>query len=406
LYGTTGADVFDGKGGNDYEQGNGGNDTFIFNAGYGQLRISEQDFNPAADNILRLGTGIAPASVVVSADGDGNLFLTLGGNGDRIQLDGMFASAVRGVQSVQFADGTVWTRQQMIAMEMTGSWGNDVVHGTTGADVIDGKGGNDYEQGNGGNDTFIFNAGYGQLRINEQDWNPAAHNVLQLGAGIAPGSVAASSDGNGNLILNIGSNGDRIEIDGMLSNAVYGVQALDFADGTVWTRAQVFKLATTAPSSGGTITGTAGDDLLDGKDGTDRIAGGGGYDTYFFRRGYGPLAIDNSTPGGTAASGELDFGSGITDQNLWFNRSGSDLVASLMGTSNAVTIDGWFGSNPSAELSAIKTVDGLRLDTQVAQLVAAMATYSAGNTGFDVTQVSQIPTDSNLQTAIAAAWHH
>ncbi|MBV9634483.1 MAG: hypothetical protein JOZ40_07610 [Methylobacteriaceae bacterium] len=406
LYGTTGADVFDGKGGNDYEQGNGGNDTFIFNAGYGQLRISEQDFNPAADNILRLGTGIVPASVVVSADGDGNLFLTLGGNGDRIQLDGMFASAVRGVQSVQFADGTLWTRQQMIAMEMTGSSGNDVLYGTTGADVIDGKGGNDYEQGNGGNDTFIFNAGYGQLRINEQDWNPAAHNVLQLGAGIAPGSVAASSDGNGNLILNIGSNGDRIEIDGMLANAVYGIQAIDFADGTAWTRAQVFNLATTVTSADHTITGTAGDDLLDGKGGTDRIAGGGGYDTYFFRRGYGPLAIDNSTPGGTAASGELDFGSGITDQNLWFNRSGSDLVASLMGTSNAVTIDGWFGSNPSAELSAIKTVDGLRLDTQVAQLVAAMATYSAGNTGFDVTQVSQIPTDSNLQTAIAAAWHH
>ncbi|MBV9701212.1 MAG: cadherin-like domain-containing protein, partial [Methylobacteriaceae bacterium] len=249
LYGTTGADVFDGKGGNDYEQGNGGNDTFIFNAGYGQLRISEQDFNPAADNILRLGTGIVPASVVVSADGDGNLFLTLGGNGDRIQLDGMFASAVRGVQSVQFADGTLWTRQQMIAMEMTGSSGNDVLYGTTGADVIDGKGGNDYEQGNGGNDTFIFNAGYGQLRINEQDWNPAAHNVLQLGAGIAPGSVAASSDGNGNLILNIGSNGDRIEIDGMLANAVYGIQAIDFADGTVWTRAQVFNLAATATSA-------------------------------------------------------------------------------------------------------------------------------------------------------------
>jgi hypothetical protein len=34
-----------------------------------------------------------------------------------------------------------------------------------------------------------------------------------------------------------------------------------------------------------------------------------------------------------------------------------------------------------------------------------MATYSAAHPGFDPTQVSQHPTDTALQNAVAAAWH-
>jgi hypothetical protein len=41
----------------------------------------------------------------------------------------------------------------------------------------------------------------------------------------------------------------------------------------------------------------------------------------------------------------------------------------------------------------------------VAQLVQAMATYSAGNPGFDPTSVAQAPNDAGLQTTIAASWH-
>jgi hypothetical protein len=35
-----------------------------------------------------------------------------------------------------------------------------------------------------------------------------------------------------------------------------------------------------------------------------------------------------------------------------------------------------------------------------------MATYSANNPGFNPATATQMPTDSNLQSAIAAAWHH
>ena len=52
------------------------------------------------------------------------------------------------------------------------------------------------------------------------------------------------------------------------------------------------------------------------------------------------------------------------------------------------------------------TAGGLKLDTQVSQLVQAMATYAATHSGFDPTAVAQAPADPTLQNAIAAAWHH
>jgi hypothetical protein len=70
-----------------------------------------------------------------------------------------------------------------------------------------------------------------------------------------------------------------------------------------------------------------------------------------------------------------------------------------------VAAGNWFGSNPAASLAEITAGNGLRLDSSVLQLVQAMATYSANNPGFDPATVTQAPTDSSLQTAIAGAWH-
>jgi hypothetical protein len=71
-----------------------------------------------------------------------------------------------------------------------------------------------------------------------------------------------------------------------------------------------------------------------------------------------------------------------------------------------VTLDGWFGSNASAKVSEIQTSDGMQLDSQLSSLVSAMATFVSNNPGFDPVTATQMPTDSTLQSAVAAAWHH
>ena len=170
-----------------------------------------------------------------------NLILTDGTIGDQITLDAALSSNAWGVQTVQFDDGSSWTRQQLLQMEMTGTPGNETLWGTSGADIIDGKGGNDVAYGGGGGDTFIFNAGYGKLEISESDSSSNPHNVLKLG-GISASSVTVRSTGN-NLILTDGTVGDQITLDAALSSNAWGVQTVQFDDGSTWTRQQMLAMA-------------------------------------------------------------------------------------------------------------------------------------------------------------------
>lgn len=109
--------------------------------------------------------------------------------------------------------------------------------------------------------------------------------------------------------------------------------------------------------------------------------------------------------GVTTAGGEVDFGAGITDQHLWFLRSGNDLQVDLMGTTDHMTISGWYADNARQQVQSFDTADGMKLDTQVVQLVSAMAAYSSTHPGFDPTQATQVPDDRTLQATVAAAWH-
>ena len=424
LYGTTGADTLDGKGApsgsQDYEQGNGGSDTFVYNQGYGALEINEDAGYNDTSAVLQLGAGITRAQLTATSNASGNLTLFDGTTGDQVTIDKMmnvtyYGHAEYGAAQILFADGSTLTSQQLRTLATTGTAGADSLYGGGGAEIFDGKGApagsQDYEQGNGGNDTFVYNQGYGQLEINEDAksyTNSSA--VLQLGPGVTPAQVTASADGSGNFILTDGINGDQIKIDGMMnlssgSYSEFGVAQLQFADGTSWAQSQLAFLASTGTSGPDTINGTSGNDIIDGRGGTDMVSGNGGYDTYMFRQGYGALTIDNSVAGGTTPQGEIDFGRGITEQNLWFVQSGNNLLADVLGSQDVVNIRGWFSSDPTAQLAEIKAFDGMKLDSQVPQLVSAMASYQASNPGFDPTTAASMPNDPTLRAALASAWH-
>ncbi|HEY7580690.1 MAG TPA: hypothetical protein VH855_24120, partial [Acetobacteraceae bacterium] len=121
---------------------------------------------------------------------------------------------------------------------------------------------------------------------------------------------------------------------------------------------------------------------------------------------YGTLTIDNEVAGGTAASGQLDLAPGLDQTDLWFSQSGNNLLIDVLGSQSTITVQDWSGANPSAILAFIKGGDGFRIDTQIDQLVGAMATYSADNPGFSPATATQMPTDPTLQNALQSAWHH
>jgi hypothetical protein len=137
--------------------------------------------------------------------------------------------------------------------------------------------------------------------------------------------------------------------------------------------------------------------------GGNQSNGGNGNNAYLASAAAGQAIIFPNEASGT--NNELDFTSAITVQNLWFIQSGNDLKIDLLGTSTSVAVKGWFSSS-SNQLQEI-TAGGMKLDSQVSQLVQAMATYSANNSGFDPTNSNMpvVPNDASLQNSVAAAWH-
>jgi hypothetical protein len=85
--------------------------------------------------------------------------------------------------------------------------------------------------------------------------------------------------------------------------------------------------------------------------------------------------------------------------------SNGSLVIEVIGTKEMAIVEGWFGANPSAQLGEI-AAGGLKLDSQVDQLLSAIASFSAAHPGFDPTAPgAAMPNDPTPQCALAAAWH-
>ena len=81
------------------------------------------------------------------------------------------------------------------------------------------------------------------------------------------------------------------------------------------------------------LTGGPSDNRFDvsGWLGLATLTGGGGNDTYVFNRGDGQDQIVNGATS-QAPRGELDFGAGINDQQLWFQQNANDLTIEVMGS--------------------------------------------------------------------------
>jgi hypothetical protein len=416
IYGPpNGSSVFDGKGApsgsQDKDIASGVGDTFIFDAGYGHLEVSEGNGGSNLNNVLQFGPGITASQITVTEDSTNDIYVTDGVTGDQVKLDNEMTNNIYGVQQVLFADGTSLSRAQLIALAIAGTTGANTIYGPpNGSSVFDGKGApsgsQDKDISSGVGDTFIFDAGYGHLEVSEGNGGSNLNNVLQFGPGITASQITVTEDSSNSIYITDGVTGDQVKLDNEMTNNIYGVQQVLFADGTSLDKSQLQALETTGTTGADILYGAAGTDRFDGKGApsgsSDTEIGKGGDDTYVFNRGYGQLNINNVA--GTAAHGQLDFGPGLTEQDLWFVHSGNNLVIDRLGSSDSVTIQGWFTGTGST-LSEIVSSDGLKLDSQLSQLVSAMATYASANIGFNPLTATQMPTDSTLQNTIAASWH-
>ena len=317
-------------------------DTYVFNLGDGadtliEYGTADTDLHADSSDVVQFGPGILAADVSRSRAGD-DLVLSIGVNGtDRLTIQGWFATSTSRIEQFIFADGTIWSIADLLAMPLvvTGTEGNDALPGSDGLDDLDGLAGNDtlyasegddtlsggagddhltdgignnllqggdgndWVQGHGtlsggaGNDTlvasdtffensgdtYLFNLGDGADTIVE--WGTAdtaqhagSTDTVQFGPGIVPADITRYRRGD-DLVLSIGAGGtDQLTLRGWFADNSNRIEQFIFADETVWTIADLLGMPLV-------LTGTAGNDTLPGSDGLDDLDGLGGDDTLY-----------------------------------------------------------------------------------------------------------------------------
>ncbi|MEM0929729.1 MAG: calcium-binding protein, partial [Pseudomonadota bacterium] len=388
IVGTFENDEIDGLEGNDILRGGDGADLYHFGIGYGQDRIEETVTNANlsdSDQII-LGDGLVASDLSFTRNGD-DLVIGINGHPDTLTIAGQFDNYVgatnRDIERLQFSDGSAITKEEIQALLTVGSAADDTVLGFHTSDTIIGGAGNDSLYGYDGSDTYIFNLGDGQDTIYEsvEFANISDNDRIVFGVGIAPEDITLSRSGNA-LTLSVDGTSDSITVNGQFAFASWfswhDVEFFEFADGTVWTKADVSGFLTGGTAGDDTILGTFQNDELDGGAGNDILRGGDGADIYYFDIGYGQDRIEETiTNANLSDYDQVVFGDGIAASDLTFARDGDNLTIGITGYSDTFTIAGQFDNYigyTNRDIERLQFSDGSVMTKEEIQAVLTIGT--------------------------------
>ncbi|WP_462386740.1 putative Ig domain-containing protein [Acidovorax sp. Q11] len=163
-------DLLQGNGGDDTLIGGAGDDRYVFGAYDGKDSITEGE-GQGVDQLV-FAAGVLPTQVVLirtreAAAGNTTppekLVVRVVDGNTEVWVSGFFEGQNQsGIESIKFANGTVWDRTYILANVTGGSGAVDTFTGTTGNDqyTIDNAADKIVEQINGGNDTALSSVSY------------------------------------------------------------------------------------------------------------------------------------------------------------------------------------------------------------------------------------------------------
>lgn len=381
LFGQAGNDRLIGGPGNDTLSGGAGNDVFEFGLGGGVDTVDALDHGLGRLDVIELGAGITPASISLRRErvGSDDLVLQINAS-ESLRIKSFFALdeglGATGVQQLRFADGSVWSTQELRVRALLGGAGPDQLLGYASDDLLVGRGGDDKLDGGTGSDVYLYAAGDGHDTIEAYDLSAGRIDTLRLGVGITaadltmrrvPGntpivrlnqtvaddllielSAAAGGgsvrvrqffheDGQGGYRLDriaFDSGSAAIEHAAILAAVRQGTPFDDLIHGTGG--------ADILSGLGGNdaIFGEAGDDTLTGGSGNDALDGGAGNDSYHFAAGFGSDTINANDPGvGKIDSAVFD---GLSRAQVSFSRNATDLFVTVTATGDRLRVAGAF----------------------------------------------------------------
>jgi len=259
---------------------------------------------------------------------------------------------------------------------LMGGTGNDYFQGGAGNDTLIGGSGNEEQYGGGGSDVYVYAVGDGMDSIREYpstETAPTDVDILRFAPGVNPSDITLTRSVY-DLLVTHPSSGGRVTVHNHFypatSQGDYAIERIEFADGAVWDATTIAQMLLTATPGADTLYGSEGGDAINGLDGDDSIygmggndtlagnvgndflAGGYGADTYLFNLGDGRDSINGSAVfGHNDIPDTLQFGAGITPGNVALSQSGENLVLTVNGTSDEVTIVSYFLNWPNETIT-------------------------------------------------------
>ena len=374
LKGGNGNDTLVGGKGNDTLDGGYDDDTYIWNWGDGFDTISDyQDSNTISRNDkIKLGEGISFDDLSFERS-DNDLYVYI--KNDKAQgfkLNNQFSNADYGIEYIEFADGSTCNLKQMgftfnqtdkdDNMSATGyddiiygnggddtidaGSGNDVIYSGCGNDTLKGGNGNDTLVGGKGNDTldggydddtYIWNWGDGFDTISDYQKSSTAsrNDKIKLGEGISFDDLSFERDGNNLRIYVKGDKTQGIQINNQFSNADYGIEYIEFADGSTCNLKQMgFTFNQTDKDEN--MSGTGYDDIIYAGEGTNTISGGNGNDIIYSGYGNDTLKGENGNDTLVGGKGNDTLDGGYDDDTyIWNWGDGFDTISDYQKSSTA-----------------------------------------------------------------------
>ena len=369
INGTNLADTLEGGRGNDTLRGHVGDDLYIFNPGDGADVVDDNPGNSTfggKDTIKFVGRASTDFRVErVGGDGQGVVFIDVASGDSVTVLRGGMPQEFFRIETYIFEDVTLHTRTdgafEIYAAAASSTDGNDTIYGFDGwNDVIRAGRGDDKLIGLGGDDLYLFDLDSGFDTLIDSS---GSADKVRFGSGVTPGMVrmsAVQQNGSENLKLEIvvdssiadPTNGTpgatttiaALTIQDQLKHNAMGVEAVEFADGTVWSAAEIRGMLIEQMNTEGNdvITGFWGAEILYSIGGDDLLRGGAGGDTYLFGRGFGHDIVEDShvvTQDGAPDTVRFNAGLAPKDFEIQRHSNGRDVIFHILDEAGARTSD-------------------------------------------------------------------
>lgn len=366
--------VLNGGKGNDHLEGKDGSDLYVFQRGDGLDLIVEGKGYADDLDVIHFGDSIDVSDISLRHILN-DLVINIPGENNMITIQDWFLGRGREIEKIEFDSGAVWDAdllsEKIASLNHLGSAGDDQLSGDYLNNGFDAGKGNDITEGYEGSDRYYFKKEDGKDTIYEYSYESSDKDTIIFGGDISDTDIILARDGS-DIVISIRGTNDSIRVVDWGSSKIFGIEEFVFDSGMVWSEEvideKILNLKYVGSDTYDKLVGNEYANTFIGGHGDDLIIGGEGSDIYLYTKGDGNDRIFEYQY--DTGVDTIRFDSSISPDDIFVSIVESDLVLSIAGSGDSITIESWTYAGPRPieliEFSDNTVWDAATLDRKVA----------------------------------------